>query len=122
MTELFPPSLDDMIKCVEREILFRQVVYPRRIASNSDDPREGGARDRDDARGQGDAGGPETMSRVYLAQCLCPQRHAILAASGEAMDQIEAEAEVLALLKGGDRALRGDGRDRARMRPVRREQ
>ena len=27
------------------------------------------------------------MSRVWLA---CPQRHAILAASGEALDQIEA--------------------------------
>ena len=54
------------------------------------------------------------MSRVYLAQCLCPQRHAILAASGEALDQIEAEAEVLAPLKaaiGRLVAMGGIGRE-----------
>lgn len=29
--QLFPPSLDDMVRCVEREIRFRERVYPRFI-------------------------------------------------------------------------------------------
>ncbi|HYJ44041.1 MAG TPA: hypothetical protein VEW06_06255 [Xanthobacteraceae bacterium] len=33
MTELFPPSVDDMIACVKREIAMRERVYPRRIAA-----------------------------------------------------------------------------------------
>lgn len=31
--ELFPPTLDDMIQCAEREIRYREHVYPRRIAA-----------------------------------------------------------------------------------------
>jgi hypothetical protein len=31
--ELFPPTLDDQIACVEREIKLRRRVYPRRIAN-----------------------------------------------------------------------------------------
>jgi hypothetical protein len=30
--ELFPPTLDEQLQCVEREIKLRQRVYPRRIA------------------------------------------------------------------------------------------
>jgi len=30
MGELFPPSLDDMIACAERELAYRRRVYPRR--------------------------------------------------------------------------------------------
>lgn len=37
--------------------------------------------------------------RVYLAQCLCPQRHAMMASAGEAADQAEAETEVLQPLR-----------------------
>jgi archaellum biogenesis protein FlaJ (TadC family) len=29
--QLFAPSLDDMVRCVEREIRFRERVYPRFI-------------------------------------------------------------------------------------------
>ena len=32
MSELFPPSLAEMIACIEREIRFRVQVYPRRVA------------------------------------------------------------------------------------------
>lgn len=32
MAELFPPSLDDMIRCVEREIAFRRRAYPRFVS------------------------------------------------------------------------------------------
>lgn len=31
MSELFPPSLDEQIACVEREIRLREFVYPRRV-------------------------------------------------------------------------------------------
>ena len=48
------------------------------------------------------------MSRVWIAQCLCPKRHAILAAANEADDRSEAEAlipqlreRVVALLADG---------------------
>lgn len=37
--------------------------------------------------------------RVYLAQCLCPLRHAMMASSGEAIDRDDAEAEVLQPLR-----------------------
>jgi len=33
--------------------------------------------------------------RVWVAQCLCPQRHAILAAAGEADNHQEAEQSIL---------------------------
>lgn len=33
MPELFPPSIDDQIACVERELGYRRHVYPRRIAA-----------------------------------------------------------------------------------------
>ena len=33
---------------------------------------------------------------VWLAQCLCPDRHAILALAGEAVDAEEAEREIAA--------------------------
>jgi hypothetical protein len=32
MNDLFPPTLDEQIACVDREIKLRQRVYPRRIA------------------------------------------------------------------------------------------
>jgi hypothetical protein len=34
MAELFPPSLDDMIGCAQRELAYRYRVYPRRIAAH----------------------------------------------------------------------------------------
>jgi hypothetical protein len=37
--------------------------------------------------------------RVWIAQCLCPQRHAIVAAAGEADDRRDAERGILAELK-----------------------
>lgn len=32
MTELFPPTIDDQIACVTREITMRKRVYGRRVA------------------------------------------------------------------------------------------
>lgn len=32
MTQLLPPTLDELIACAEREVRFRQHVYPRRVA------------------------------------------------------------------------------------------
>lgn len=32
MPDLFPPRLEDLIACVQREIRFRLYVYPRRVA------------------------------------------------------------------------------------------
>lgn len=34
MPDLFPPSLDDQIASVEREISYRERVYPRRVQAN----------------------------------------------------------------------------------------
>jgi len=31
MSELFPPSLDEQIACAEREIRYRERVYPRLV-------------------------------------------------------------------------------------------
>lgn len=31
MSDLFPPSLDEQIQCVEREVRYRRHVYPRLI-------------------------------------------------------------------------------------------
>lgn len=31
MSELFPPSLSEQIACVEREIRYRERVYPRLV-------------------------------------------------------------------------------------------
>lgn len=39
------------------------------------------------------------MSRVWIAQCLCPQRHCILASAGEADDATAAEKTVVAELR-----------------------
>jgi hypothetical protein len=33
VSDLFPPSLDEQIACVRREIGYRQRVYPRRVAA-----------------------------------------------------------------------------------------
>lgn len=33
MTDLFAPTIDDQIACVEREIRMRGSVYPRRVAA-----------------------------------------------------------------------------------------
>jgi hypothetical protein len=38
--------------------------------------------------------------RVWIAQCLCPMRHAILGGAGEAADEAEARAKVLNPLEG----------------------
>lgn len=37
--------------------------------------------------------------RVWIAQCLCPGRHAILATAGEATSRSEAEKKILAPLR-----------------------
>jgi hypothetical protein len=39
------------------------------------------------------------MTRVWIAQCLCPQRHCIMAAADEAESQTIAERTVLAELR-----------------------
>lgn len=31
--DLFPPTLDDLIACIERELAMRRAVYPKRIAA-----------------------------------------------------------------------------------------
>lgn len=33
MPDLFPPSLDDLIACADREVGYRKHVYPRRVAA-----------------------------------------------------------------------------------------
>ena len=38
MTELFPPTLDDEIACVRREIQYRERVYPRWVAEGKMKP------------------------------------------------------------------------------------
>lgn len=40
-----------------------------------------------------------TERRVWIAQCLCPQRHAILATAGEADDEANAEVAIRAPLR-----------------------
>jgi hypothetical protein len=40
------------------------------------------------------------MTRVWIAQCLCPQRHAILTSAGEAADRDEAEDDIEQPLRG----------------------
>lgn len=37
--------------------------------------------------------------RVWIAQCLCPDRHCVMGAAGEAGDQATAEAEIMAPLR-----------------------
>lgn len=50
-----------------------------------------------------------TERRVWIAQCLCPKRHAILAASGEADDEHEARREVGEPLRQAVEKLVSDG-------------
>jgi hypothetical protein len=33
MPDLFPPTLDELIRCAEREVRYRESVYPRMIAN-----------------------------------------------------------------------------------------
>jgi uncharacterized membrane protein len=33
MADLFPPTLDELVACAEREVRFREYVYPRRVAA-----------------------------------------------------------------------------------------
>jgi hypothetical protein len=40
MAELFPPQLDDLIAAAEREVRFREYVYPRRIAQKRMTPEK----------------------------------------------------------------------------------
>lgn len=42
---------------------------------------------------------PDAEQRVWIAQCLCPSRHTILAAAGEANSAGEAETKVRAPLR-----------------------
>lgn len=49
------------------------------------------------------------MTRVWIAQCLCPQRHAILAASGEAEDQASAEETLIKPLRRHVERMIGSG-------------
>lgn len=46
---------------------------------------------------------------VWIAQCLCPQRHAILAASGEAEDQATAEKDLIEPLRAHVTRMIGSG-------------
>jgi signal recognition particle subunit SEC65 len=34
MAELFPPTLAELVAAAEREVRFREFVYPRRIAAH----------------------------------------------------------------------------------------
>lgn len=49
------------------------------------------------------------MSRVWIAQCLCPQRHAILAAADVAEDRADAEVTLIKPLQGTITELLLDG-------------
>ena len=40
MTDLLPPSIDDLIRCVERELLRRRRLYPERIKTHRLKPAE----------------------------------------------------------------------------------
>lgn len=48
------------------------------------------------------------MTRVWICQCLCPQRHAILANSGEARDVTDA-SELAMMLRATVKEMIGDG-------------
>jgi hypothetical protein len=48
------------------------------------------------------------MTRVWIAQCLCPSRHAILAASAEANGPREAEQNAMTPLKENIIAMLAD--------------
>lgn len=50
----------------------------------------------------------EVERRVWIAQCLCPQRHAILAAANEADDRKEAE-DLIAQLRTQVTRMIGSG-------------
>lgn len=47
--------------------------------------------------------------RVWLAQCLCPQRHSILAAADEAEDEAEAEDKLMEILRVQIKRMIGSG-------------
>lgn len=51
----------------------------------------------------------ETTKRVWIAQCLCPQKHCIFAASGEAEDKNGANVNVLGPLRAQIGSLLGAG-------------
>jgi hypothetical protein len=40
MAELFPPSLVELVACAEREVRFREFVYPRRVATRKMTPEK----------------------------------------------------------------------------------
>src|SRR5258708_22365097 len=40
MTDLLPPSIDDLIRCVERELMRRRRLYPARIKTHRLKPAE----------------------------------------------------------------------------------
>jgi len=40
MTDLLPPTIDDLIRCVEREIMRRRRLYPARIKTHRLKPAE----------------------------------------------------------------------------------
>jgi hypothetical protein len=33
MADLFPPTIAELVACAEREVRFREFVYPRRVAT-----------------------------------------------------------------------------------------
>jgi hypothetical protein len=47
--------------------------------------------------------------RVWIAQCLCPKRHCIAAAIGEADDEAEAQQLITEVRQGVDRLMSPDG-------------
>jgi hypothetical protein len=49
------------------------------------------------------------QKRVWIAQCLCPQRHAILAAGGEAEDHSAAEEALIKPLRTQVTRMIGSG-------------
>jgi hypothetical protein len=40
MADLFPPTIVELVACAEREVRFREFVYPRRIATKRMTPEK----------------------------------------------------------------------------------
>lgn len=40
MSQLLPPTLDELIACAEREVRYREHVYPRRVAKRQMSPEK----------------------------------------------------------------------------------
>ena len=40
MADLFPPTIAELVACAEREVRFREFVYPRRVATRKMTPEK----------------------------------------------------------------------------------